>query len=1107
MALTNRDRVGKALELLQTGLLPFIQREMEAEYSSAWLKQAAYSLHKDDAWAEDDPHLDAHALLVIMWDHWNSVFRDILGHAERSLVSELREVRNDWAHQAQFSTDDTYRALDSIARLLTAVSAPEAGEVEHLKQELLRLKFEEQARTQRRRASIAPTEGRPSGGLTPWREVVTPHPDVASGRYLQAEFAADLWQVYMGEGSGEYRDPVQFFERTFLTDGLKRLLVNGLRRLDGQPSDPVIELQTNFGGGKTHSMLALYHLFGGTPVDRLAGVDDLVQEADGPPPAKVQRAVLVGTKISPGQPSVKADGTEVRTLWGELAWQLGGVEGYALLAEDDRQATSPGDTLRLLFNRYTPCLILIDEWVAYARQLHERADLPAGSFDTHFTFAQTLTEAAKAADRCLLVVSMPASDIEVGGERGKEALSRLKHAVGRLESPWRPASAEEGFEIVRRRLFQPLADNSKWADRDAVVNSFVRLYREQAQEFPDGCREGAYERRMQAAYPIHPELFDRLYSEWSSLEKFQRTRGVLRLMAAVIHALWERDDHNLLILPATVPIDDPNVQAELTRYLEDNWVPVIERDVDGPACLPLTLDRDNPNLGRYSACRRVARTIYLGTAPSAKGRNPGIDERSVRLGCTQPGESVATFGDALRRLTDNATHLYVDRSRYWYSTQPSVTRLAQDRAAQCDADDHVWPELKRRLRADRQRGELCAVHAVPENTGDVPDEMAARLVLLGPEHPHARRDEASLAVVAARDMLAWRGSSPRLYQNMLVFLAPDRARLADLEDALRRYLAWKSVDEERDVLNLDTFQRNQASTKHQDADSTVDARIREAYIWLLSPQQTDPRDPKTLNISEARLGGQDALAQQASRKLKNEEWLVTEYGGIRLRMDLDSFNLWQGNDHVGLKQLWEFYARYPYLSRLRDESVLLGAVQDGISQTIWKEYFAYAAAHVTETGRYNGLKAGQTTSVLLDSLSLVVKPAVAQRQIETDRAAEEKRRRREQDGDGDGAGDTPSGADTPGPEPGPGPGPQPAPEKKLRRFYGSVALDTLRMTSDADAIAQNIVQHLESQPGAQVTVTLEIQAHLPEGAPDHVVRTVTENARTLKLDSHGFEEE
>jgi predicted AAA+ superfamily ATPase len=310
----------------------------------------------------------------------------------------------------------------------------------------------------------------------------------------------------------------------------------------------------------------------------------------------------------------------------------------------------------------------------------------------------------------MLVVSIPASDNEIGGEWGKKALDRLKNNIGRVESPWRPATPDEGFEIVRRRLFQPLG-NEQSIIRDSIAKAFVEMYGNHDQEFPSQCREAEYERRIKMAYPIHPELFDRLYNDWSTLDKFQRTRGVLRLMAAVIHSLWERQDSNLLIMPATIPVDDHNVQFELTRYMDDQWVPVIEKDVDGPHSLPLMLDNENPSLGRYSACRRVSRTIYIGSAPTIRASNRGIDDKRVKLGCVQPGESVATFGDALRRLTDRATYLYLDGTRYWYSTQPTVTRLAEDRASQ-QSDEDVADNIRLRLRESaRRRGDFSKVHA------------------------------------------------------------------------------------------------------------------------------------------------------------------------------------------------------------------------------------------------------------------------------------------------------------------------------------------------------------------------------------------------------------
>ena len=369
--------------------------------------------------------------------------------------------------------------------------------------------------------------------------------------------------------------------------------------------------------------------------------------------------------------------------------------------------------------------------------------------------------------------------MEVGGQRGREALDRLRNVVGRVESSWRPASAEEGFEIVRRRLFEPLADQAQFKDRDVVARAFADLYRTQHQEFPPECHDADYEKRIKAAYPIHPEIFDRLYTDWSTLVKFQRTRGVLRLMAAVIHSLWEKGDKNPLILPANIPIDDPRVQFELTRYLSDNWVPIIEKDVDGPSSLPLRLDGEVPNLGKFAACRRVARTIYLGSAPTAAAANRGVEDRRVKLGCVMPGESPAVFGDALRRLAAAATYLYQDGPRYWYSTQPTVTKLAEDRAEQLKRDpDKVVQELDKRLRADlRKMGDFKRVHPMPGTSADVPDDLDARLVVLGVDHAYSKEPD-NAAETAAKAIFEMRGTTPRLYRNTLVFLAADKTRLA-----------------------------------------------------------------------------------------------------------------------------------------------------------------------------------------------------------------------------------------------------------------------------------------------------------------------------------------
>ncbi len=1120
MAITNQDRIGKAMELLRAGLAPYAEREVQTAVKAGTIRMDAIRRFADDPILGQKPIIqwDVAGILKLMWETWNDVFARILGRFERSLVQELRDIRNKWAHQEPFSSRDAERALDSMSRLLTAISAPEAAEIEKMMFELRRLTIDEQVRGEKRKAGGSLIEASATGTLKAWREIVTPHADVASGRYQQAEFAADLWQVHLGEGSDEYKKPQEFFRRTFLTESLKGLLVGGVQRLSGKGGDPVVQLQTNFGGGKTHSMLALYHLFSGANRGDMAGVDVVMAEAGVKSLPKAKCVVLVGNKISPGNPVTKPDGTVVRTLWGELAWQLGGKKAFARVKADDEKATNPGDVLRELFKEYGPCLILIDEWVAYARQLHDQSDLPAGGFETQFTFAQALTESAKLAGNCLLVISLPASDTqgsphthaddaEVGGIRGREALDRLRNVVGRVESSWRPATAEEGFEIVRRRLFEPLAGPDAFKQRDVTARAFADLYHSQSAEFPPECKGGDYEKRIQAAYPIHPEIFDRLYTDWSTLLKFQRTRGVLRLMAAVIHSLWEKGDRNPLILPSTVPIDDPRVQAELTRYLSDNWSPIIERDVDGPSSLPLKIDGEQPNLGKLHATRRVARTIYLGSAPTAAAAHRGIEDRRVKLGCVMPGESPAVFGDALRRLAASATYLYQDGPRFWYSTQPTVTKLAEDRAEQLKRDpDTVAQELDERLRADlRKSGDFSRIHPLPRSGADVPDDLDTRLVVLPAEHTYTK-EAGSAAEIAARSILESRGNTPRLYRNTLVFLAADKVRLQDLDEAVRRFLAWQSILAEKEALNLDPHQVRQAETQKQAADGAVTARVPETYQWLLVPEQVNPQ--AAITWQGVRLSGSEALASRASKKLRSDESLVLSLGSTILRKHLDSVPLWRG-DHVAVKQLVEDFAQYLYLPRVAGPEVLVQAMRDGVALLTWQsDTFAYAESYDADAARYRGLRGGQVVALSPDSPGVLVKPDVARRQMDAEVPA----------ATGSTASGTLTGTGTisVGVERIPGGaagavgasvGGVEQAKTAPRRFHGTVQLDPARVGRDASRIADEVIAHLAGLLGAEVTVTLEVEAKLPGGASDQIVRTVTENSRTLKFTSHGFESE
>lgn len=1098
--MSNKARVGEAFDLLASGMEPFIEFHMAKGSGPDWADKFARS---SKVFESDYSTLDPSFQLNVVIDNWNSVFRSQLPRSVRNLLFTLRDKRNDWAHGARITVHDAQFTLGGVLTLLEAIDAREADQVRHSLDDLGRVMFEkERASNEGENSNIVDA---PARGLKPWREVIHPHDDVAQGNFTMAEFAADLELVRRGEGSREYTDPKLFFERTYLTEGLRELLEKGARRIAGMGGQPVINCQTNFGGGKTHSLIALYHLFSGIPRNELtAEMAELLDSAGIDKPPTANRAVIVGNRFPAGQVHEKPDGTVVNTIWGEIAWQLGGAEGYAIVAESDRNRSNPGDLLRTVFQEYGPCLVLIDEWVAYARELYGRTDLPGGTFDSQFSFAQALTEAAKGVDGVLLVISIPASegvssidddtvisDLEVGGVAGRETLTRLTHLVSRTAEHWQPARGDESFEIVRRRLFQPLSEDAV-ADRDSVADAFGELYRKNKADFPQEAAEHRYVDRIKSAYPIHPELFDRLYLDWSTVERFQRTRGVLRLMASVIHSLWESDDKSPLILPASVPLHDSHVNGELTGKLDDHWRPVIEADVDGPGSRAAQIDRAVPALGSHHATRRVARTIFIGATPNIRSANKGLELDRIRLGSVLAGEPTGFIADALSRLSASAPYLYVDRDRYWFGLQENVNRTARDETDRLLAGDkhEVRAEIVDRLKAERGSGDFRSSHVAPLTSDDVADDPMARLVVLGPEAPHIAKADESPALSAAKSMLEHRGNSPRQYKNMLVFGVADQRALVGLEESAAEFLAWSSICNRVDEMNLDAHQVNQAKTRMQQTDDAIGLRLAEAYQYALVPRQDDPLGDVVFEV--VRLDSQGTVAQRVSRKLVNDGNLQTQFPPVMLRLKLDNelSRRWESGA-VSIATLWDDFAKYTYLPRLRDIDVLVQTAERGPASVTWEsDGFAVAQGSDSVSGRYLELTVGSHPGTLTPT-ALVVKPEFAVGQIESEPP---------HGGglggsggtEGHGSGDDDAGDGSKG--------------LVVSTFRGSVRLDPDRPARDFGQVTQEVLQHFASAPGTTVEVRVEIVASKPDGFDDATVRTVTENARTLKFEANsGFE--
>ncbi|EYD70734.1 DUF499 domain-containing protein [Limimaricola hongkongensis] len=1102
MAKSTRQYVFEGMEHMQKGLQPFVMQRLEAGMGKGWPQDVISRFPEWRPESNGKFTLDTQKLLKIMERLWNEAFRDVLDRTHRSIVNELIDVRNKLAHDGKFSYDDAERALDSMRRILDAVSAGDsADEIGKMRESILRTKFTELARSEERRKSTSTTISTETvSGLLPWREVVEPHQDVATGEFQQAEFAADLAKVHKGTAAQEYCDPREFFSRTYLTEGLSALLKGAAKRLSGAGGDPVVELQTNFGGGKTHSMLALYHMAGQTRVGDLPGLDQLLSRNGLDVPAKVNRAVLVGTSRGPQDVITLEGGQVIKTTWGELAWQLGGQAGFDMVAENDARGIAPGSNLlEEIFNKFSPCLILIDEWVAYLRQIYKVEGLPSGSFDANLSFVQALTEAVKAAPQTLLVASLPASQIEVGGEGGQEALARLKQTFSRVESSWRPASQEESYEIVRRRLFREIPGD-KYLHRDNTLKQFAKLYRENPNDFPQGCADEDYRRKLEKAYPIHPDLFDQLYTAWGSLEKFQRTRGVLRLMAQVIHELWMSGDPSVMIMPGSVSISSERVEPELLHYLDPSWQSIIAGDIDGTSSTPYRVDQAAPNLNRYSATRRVARTVFMGTAPLHSQENKGLDDKQINLGVVQPGEKIAIFGDALRRLTNQAKFMHGDLGRYWYSMSASLNRVAADRAGQLE-DALVLVEIDKALstyiNGIADRGNFDAVQVAPDSSAAVPDEAGGvRAVVLGVAHPHSGRDN-SEAMTEVKDILLQRGSTPRVYRNTLVFLAADARQLDNLKDAMRSLLAWDGIirDANSGRLDLKSSEMSLAKDKAQEAKETVQTRLKETWAFLIYPYQDSAQTD--VGFSSARIPAQEGLLSRASKKLVSEEALLPEIGPERLNRDLEKY-IWNDRDHLHLKDLWEYLNRYTYLPRLKDRDTLIRCVRSAVGAMV-PGPFAYAEIFEGARGEYRGLsiEGAGGAAITIDADSVIIRPTVA-----------EAARAKQVPAQGEGA--KPTSGTSPG---------KPVPTSPIQgepndptvdpdnpeteaphhptRFQGAVRLSADRPARDMAQIVEAIIEQLTTLPGAEVTLQLEINAEVPSGLDRSKVRTLIENASTL----------
>lgn len=1097
---TNRDRIGKMLELVEKGALPFINEQMKKQFGTHWRMQARVPNS-----LAPKADLDAHALLYVVMNNWRDVFQHHLKPEIRDAASAAFAGRNKYSHSSGAIDDNiTLRALSGAHEMLAGMYAKPQAEAakklfEGLQNDMVRRRLEAEGKIKKPAsasdkpaapavAKKAEEEQQPDflgggkvEGLTPWRIACPPRDDVLEGRLNKDAFAANLAAAARGEGSETYKDSHAFFNATHLTHGLELTLGNAAKRLGGGGGPSTIGLQTNFGGGKTHTLLSLLHMARlGDPAS-VEALAPMKTQFDGLSLGNVKSAVFVGTDKGPDVPLDTVDGRPVRTLWGYLAHSLAGREGLSIIEAAEAAGTNPGGEAfkRVLDAAGGPSLILLDELVAYVRQLDNER------YEAHLSFIQSMTEAAAQSDNALIVGSLPESDIEAGGgEKGLDTLRRLEKLFGRTQSSWQPAQGSETYAVIRRRLFQELDDNGEKA-RKRTVEAFRKIYRDNKGDFPAGTAEKDYEEKLFEAYPVHPMLFDKLSSEWGGLDKFQRTRGVLSLLARTIYASYREGRDDPLILPSSLQIDDPEVRGALIEPLDSPaWGSIVDAEVDGDRSLPVRIEMSRTRYRDKRIASRASRAVFVCTAPQGDARG-GLTGPELRLGCVQPGDQVSIFGDALRELSEQSSYLYEAEGRYWFGSKPTLNKLAANRSLDVDADQIDGEIIKALQEDERARGRWAGVHTAPCPPQEVEDRAATRLVVLGPDTPYSQGD-ASAAHQAALDAVSRRAGGQRRFRNALVFLAADERQLEEVRKTMRRALAWKSISEDG-ALDLTVSQKQDALSRANEAFKGARQAIRKAWSHLLSPEPvTGGGAELVLERTGLRPTGQRSPAEAAWDKAQDADFVISKLGKASLSDRLKE--LWREDQpHLEIDQVRDWFFEFPYMERLRDDQVLADALADALVD-LDERNVIFGIASGERDGAYSDLKFNQSVPVRFGSGQLLVRREVAEAQIEAERPAP--------------APGEPGGSVEPSGAPGSS---EPAEKKRPTRFTGTISLDALRGASKAGLVFNDVIGELDDGDGVEVKVTLEITATARNGFAEDVEEIVRDNAKDLGFDTQRFD--
>jgi hypothetical protein len=649
-------------------------------------------------------------------------------------------------------------------------------------------------------------------------------------------YAANLGKVMQGDSSVRpvYRDAHAFFEATYLTTELHRILSDVLSILTGKSGDRVLQLRTPFGGGKTHTLLSLYHLARSRHL-----LSDLPDLSNLPDPGTVRLAVISGVDIG----AADTHTSRRRTLWGELAWQLGGPEGYGMVAEQDRLGVAPGGDVLARLIGDSPTLLLLDEVLLYVENAMGVVVGESTLGRQTITFLQRLTEIVAAAPRAAMVYSLQASEQEAGGNL--ELLGILGKLVQRLNAIREPVSGDEVLRVVQRRLFARLGDDSH---HQQVASAYAEVYRgyllagstsaQVAQQQAEQLRT-----RILLSYPFHPALLDLMRERWGSLPSYQRTRGALQFLATTIHTLWAGNVQTQpLIGPGDIPLVDGQVRATFLAQVgeQTQYDAVLQADLIGPHAGARTVDallvQESPHLQAYLPGTRIATAALLYSFGGRSQQEYGVYEHELLSVCLAPGLDRNILQTALHDLNERLLYLHRRELRYRFETQPNLNKMIIDENQRRGSEEI---EERLRLECSKAIGNERGAIIWPNDTQDVRDRLAEfQIVYLSPSwldvHSDRERQEQGMQLYIEQ----W-GNSPRRHRNGLTLAVPERRMVEAARNAVRLILTLELVQSQSTQRQLTPQQEAELVERKRNAENELKGAISQLYPVVYTPQNSE----------------------------------------------------------------------------------------------------------------------------------------------------------------------------------------------------------------------------------------------------------------------------